>query len=146
MNKIQEIRLYMGLNISEIGSILKVTRPIIYGLINGEKLKLKENQNRLDRLYYFCKKWRAFEAGRFAGFQYKKINGDKNLLDLLTSNVFDKKVEKLINKTMSKIKDILIKKKKERKAHELLRKNHGFNPINKEERKQLIRRLTRTIS
>lgn len=142
-DQIEDLRWHMGLNISEIASILRVKRPTVYEWLE-EKTRRPRKQKRLEKIHTFCKTWKKFGVGRIGSYLYKVLDGNKNLFNLLNDDVLD---EALIVKALSRIKDNLIRIQNEKKQREEVLKKDGFvpTPVEREEIKKWIDRTMRKI-
>ena len=142
-NQINDLRIYLGLNISQIANIFKVKRVTIYSWING-KNPSRYNQKKLNKLYYFCKIWRSYGINRgLDNCFYQYYGCDKSLIDLLSEDNLN---EELIIQIFSKIKDIYLQRKKEEINHEKFLRKHNFKEIPFEKIKRCLNLYIPTIS
>jgi DNA-binding XRE family transcriptional regulator len=141
--QINDLRKYMGFNISELAKIIKVKRPTIYEWLEG-KSPNPRNQTRLDLIYSFCKRWKEMGAGRLGRYMYRNVTQDnKCLMDLLEEKIIN---EGQINKVLDVIAASLFESKKGRAAREKILKSEGFESISKGEQRSRLMKLTRKIS
>lgn len=135
--KIQNLRMHMGFNISEIACILQVQRPAIY-----EWLELKEpnnkNQIRLDSIYKFCEAWRKTDLGSIERYIRKPIAEGKSLFDLLSEEILN---DKLIFKFLDQIEYTILQKRKSAQISGAF----NFKESSPEEKERTLIQITRTI-
>jgi hypothetical protein len=141
--QINDLRSYMGFNISELAKILQVQRPAIYEWLEG-KLPNRRNQNRLDSIYEFCRGWLEKDVGKLGRYTYRKITQDnKSLMELLEQNELS--VIRIHN-ALDLIADVIIKTKRRLEAKDRLLKDEGFKPISSKEKKTKLMKISRKIS
>lgn len=141
--QINDLRKYMGFNISELAKILQVKRPTIYEWIAG-KFPSYKNQDRLDLIYTFCQRWMEKKVGKIGRHMYRNVTKDnKSLMDLFEADDFDRLQ---INAALDLVASIISKTIKERSEIDKILKSEGFEPISKEEQKARLMRFSRIIS
>ncbi|MGD9152911.1 MAG: hypothetical protein PVG30_04540 [Gammaproteobacteria bacterium] len=141
--QIEDLREYMGFNISEIASIIQVKRPAIYDWLAGNSPNIN-NQNRLDEIYRICTIWMEKQIGKSGRTAYRKITEDKKcLMELLEESKLN---IKQIIKIFDLIADLIKKTKNRQSFRDKLLKSENFEPITKEEQKARLEKISRKIS
>jgi excisionase family DNA binding protein len=139
--QIEDLRWSMGLNISEIASLLRVKRPTVYEWLKEKTLRPRK-QKRLAKIHNLCKKWKAFAIGRLDNYLYKTLDGNKNLFSLLNEENLR---EDLIDKVLHKIKDDLMCAQNKKTQRDATLKQAGFHHISGANRGEIKLWLDRKI-
>ncbi len=131
--KLQDLKQILELNVLELAAVLQVSRPTIYEWQNTEEIKLhSKNQERLNNLFAVSEAWKVKQAGSLGSYLHKTINQyKKSLFSLLTSEYLDLKK---INQYLDDLATHLRAKQDKDRAHDALLKEHGFEPISKDDR------------
>lgn len=141
--QLDNLRKYMGFNISELARILRVKRPTIYEWL-AYKSPNPQNQTRLDFIYVLCQKWIEKGAGRIGRCLYRKVTQDNRcLMDLLEDKTIN---ETQVNDTLDMIAESFLKTISEHTEREELLKSEGFEPISKEKQRSALMKLTRKLN
>ena len=141
--QIDDLRKKMGLNMSEIATIMGVSRQAIYDWIDDDSKLRREHQARFDILTEICLLWSQKKLGRLGSYLYKKINNEnKSLFELLQDKIFDKKY---IIQMLEKIEQAKMSHKENLESHKSILEKYGFEEINEKEADKNLDKITRKI-
>lgn len=130
-DQIDLIRKSMGLSISDIATVLHVSRPTVYQWLDAEISVRDNHQERLNDIYEICLFWRKKKIGSLNVYLYKKPNNaSKSLIEILTEDQLDKdKIHYLLNQ----IEQLILIRKSRKDTNKKLLKQHGFEEVDEEE-------------
>jgi len=130
--QLTQIKQQMGLNILELAMIFQVSRPTVYKWLESKEGTIrKKNQIRLKSIYEICKIWNTKNLGRLGSYLHKPIGmANISLFSLLKNNILNLDE---INSYINNIAQTIVQKRQIEEAHELLLKQHAFEPTKKED-------------
>lgn len=130
-DQIDLIRKSMGLNISDIATVLHVSRPTVYQWLDTEISVRNSHQKRLNDIYDICLFWSRKKIGSLNAYLYKKPNNaSKSLIEILAEDQLEKnKIHYLLNQ----IEQLILSRKSDKDKNEKLLKMHGFEDVSEEE-------------
>lgn len=130
--QLKQLKRYLGLNILELAAILQVSRPTIYKWMETEDVNLRQaHQGRLNRLYEIGKIWKAKQLGGLGGYLHKPLG--QSSISLFSLLKCSRLCSSRINRYLDNIAQLMLAKRQEDEAHEVLLKKHGFEPMSKED-------------
>lgn len=134
--QVEFLRKDIGFNISELSSILHISRPTVYEWIDSESPNIQtENQIRLNEIYDVCAKWKETNLGRIGNNLRRIMYQDKSLFDLLKEENLDRTS---ISEIFSLLKEIMQKNQDRKNKHEAFIKKHGLEEESKKRRKVAV--------
>lgn len=146
--KIIELRRVTGLNILEMSSVLKVSRPAMYSWMDGT-VEIKPNKancdalDRLNILHSIFLNWNSAKLGRLTSYLYQPMENNQSLFALLTADTINAKtIKHVLESTKAVVNDKMVREEK----HKAFLKNHGFDEISKEDMEDRLMGLIDTAS
>lgn len=136
------IRLYLGVSVSDLASIMKVERPTIYKWASGASPRHKKLV-RLNAVEEIAMEWRALSSAPLAKHIKTQVEGN-NLLDLLTEAEINRTTVSQILRLLSSAIPGEPASKKRRLAMELREK--GYLPLSESEQVNNIRSIGLLVS
>lgn len=79
----------LSLTLSDLASVLKVSRPTIYKWLRREALPHAQNVARIGEIFKAMKRWRTYSDGRPREHVRAPIVGGESVVDLLSSDQVD---------------------------------------------------------
>ncbi len=141
--QINEIRRYMGLNISEIATILHTTRTTVYEWLKSSNPNLRsDNQYRLNQIYKICICWKGKQLGRLKAYAHKIVLNDESLFDVMTKDILNQNV---IYEALDIIAKAIYEAKIQEQQHEQNLQIQGFKEVSKEERRSNLDRFSQDM-
>jgi len=141
--QIDALRKKMGLNMSEIASIMNVSRQSIYDWIGGASKLRREHQEKLDALSDICSLWSQKNLGRLGSYLYKKVNSEnESLFELFQDKNFNKEY---IVQILEKIEQAKMSHRRNVESHKSNLRKYGFEEISEEEMEKNLDKITRKI-
>jgi transcriptional regulator with XRE-family HTH domain len=139
---LKDLRDKMGFNLSELASVMQVTRPTIYEWMDNEGKKIHKNkENRINQIYEVYKEWDKTKLGYLGIYIGKTAIDNKSLLDILSCDKIDKElVSKALKSLESEIREV---NKRVEEDKQFIAK-HGLEEIVKKHR-EFVKGLYRSI-
>jgi len=129
----------VGLNISQLAVLLKVQRPAIYEWMKNYSPN-RNNQERLDKLYFLFDDWKEEKKLRIGDFLYKVMNGKQSLYELLTKEKID---EDLCKKMITQIKNTVVANQRAALRRKDILEKAKFAPVSEEQMYANLNRMIR---
>ncbi len=143
-DQINNLRKFMGLNISEIAEILHTTRTTIYEWLNSENSNLRHNnQERLNQMHEICLYWKEKNLGHLSGYTHKIIREGQSLFHLLTTDIIN---QQIIYNALESIANTIVSMRQQELQREQNLRTKGFKEISKKERKNNLDRFIQDMS
>jgi len=146
--KIEFLRWKIGLNISEIATLLMVKKNTVYRYINGESNPRMNNY--LTKICCILERWSVFNCAAMGKWLHVKLTNDKSLFDLLidaqNQNCY-RSYESIVN-ALGEIEGNIVREKEAKTQRQYKLKELGFRcePPSIEKIKKGIDRVMRKIS
>ena len=137
-DQLNNLRKYIGFNISEISNMLLVKRPTIYEWLESNNEPSQKNQARLNIIYNLFKNHFYQQSPKIKNFLYKKTYNEESLFSLLTKEYID---EPLIKKIALNIQESLLMQQQKRTERENLLAREGFTLVSQKHKQKVLTRL-----